>query len=185
MRLTVLFTSILIHWIAPDDRSAPIDNSAASRPSSLRMSRDINMRSLSINRGARLSQPAPPLFEGAFYETESSAASDATGYSCQKMSSVPTDPDGAARSGDASTLPDARAAPSDILGREASCSYASTSMEETTIAESSSSADGEHLRWPRPTLMRRPGEVLWVSYSALLARYPVDEGTEMYGWQGN
>lgn len=178
MRLTVLFTSIIIHWIAPGDRSAPNDTRPATRPSSPRTSRDINMRSLSINRGTRLSQPAPPSLADAFYGTGSDATSDAVGYLCQKVSSVPVEPDHAASPGGASTWLDVRVVPTHGLGREASYNYASTSTEEGTVVESSSLADREHFCWPRPALLRRPEEAARVSSSALSEQYSVESRTK-------
>jgi hypothetical protein len=173
----LLFTSIIIHWIAPGDRSAPTDRSAASRLSTRRTSRDINMRSLSISRGTRLSQPAPTLLERHCSENTSYAASDATDYGCQKVSSVPVAHNQPASSGDASMLLGARAAPTDGIDQEASYSYTSTFVEERTIAESSSSTDSRHLRCPRPALLGWPGEAARVSYSALSGLYSVERGT--------
>lgn len=169
----MLFTSIIIHWIAPGDRSAPYDGSLASRPSSPRTSRDINMCSLSINRGTRLSQPGPPLFENAFYETELDAMSDAVGYRCRKVSSMPVEPDHAVSPGGASTLLDLRVVPADGHGRESGYNNSSTSTEEGTTVESSSLADGEHPCWPRPALLRRSEEAASVSSSALSGQYSV------------
>jgi hypothetical protein len=178
MRLEVLFTSIIIHCIAPGGRSAPIDNSAVSRPSSPRASRDINMRSLSINRAARLSQAAPPFLEDPLSETASDAASGTTDYRYQKVSSVSAVSAHTAISGSVSTLLAAGAVPSEGLGREASYNHASTSTEERTIHESLSSADGEHLRWPRPALLSQPREAARGPYSALSGQFSVEQRNE-------
>lgn len=156
LRLLVLFTSIIIHWLAPDDRSTSIDNNAASRPSSPRTSRDINMRSLSINREARFSQSPPLFFEDAFSWTRSNAASEATGHRCQKMLSGPTELEHGGKPGGASTLFDGRAALTGGLNRAASYNHASTHTGERNTVESSSLADRDHLRSPGPALLNWP-----------------------------